>query len=80
MPCFCSIQELRSELDRLLILKIGSPQLELYQPHTSNQTPESKLMQAIIDLITREDTTEQAVSLLCSFSEHMYVLCYLVFV
>ena len=48
---FCP-QELRIELDRLLAYKVTHPGASCWQP----QDKEGVLLQAIIDLITTEDT------------------------
>ena len=51
---------MRQQLDSVLQQKIASPGMELYTPHTSNPPPSSRLIQAIIDLITTEDYSWQA--------------------
>ena len=53
------MQEMRQQLDEVLKQKIATPSMELYTPHSSTPSPSSQLIQAIIDLITSEDYSEQ---------------------
>lgn len=61
LHCMCDYvsQKMRRQLDLVLQQKIAQPRLELYNPDRSSDSPNSKLIQAIIDLITREDYSEQ---------------------
>ena len=52
-------QELRRQLDATLQQKIAQPRMELYTPGSHAPSPSSQLIQAIIDLITTEDYSEQ---------------------
>ena len=52
-------QELRHQMDTILKQKIANPKLELYCPHGRTLSPTSKLIEAIIDLITTEDYSKQ---------------------
>ena len=56
-----SFQDLRRQLDVTLQQKIANPRMELYTPssHHSAPNPSSQLIQAIIDLITSEDYSDQ---------------------
>ena len=50
---------MRQQLDNVLQQKIANPTTELYTPHVTDPPPSSRLIQAIIDLITTEDYTRQ---------------------
>ena len=50
---------MRQELDVVLKQKVAKPRLELYDPCHPDSSPTSKLIQAIIDLITQEDYSRQ---------------------
>ena len=52
-------QELRHQMDAILKQKIANPSLELYSPHGHTLSTTSKLIEAIIDLITTEDYSQQ---------------------
>ena len=52
-------QELRHQLDALLKQKIANPSMELYTPQNGRPSPSSQLIEAIIDLITTEDYSQQ---------------------
>lgn len=56
-----SFQDLRRQLDVTLQQKIANPRMELYtlSSHHSAASPSSQLIQAIIDLITSEDYSDQ---------------------
>ena len=53
------LQEMRQQLDSVLEQKIATPSMELYTPHTPTPSPSSRLIQAIIDLISVEDYSKQ---------------------
>ncbi len=46
-------------MDTILKQKIANPSMELYCPHRRTLSPTSKLIEAIIDLITAEDYSKQ---------------------
>jgi hypothetical protein len=46
-------------MDAILKQKIANPSMELYSPHRRTLSPTSKLIEAIIDLITAEDYSQQ---------------------
>ena len=50
---------MRHQLDLLLQQKVAQPRLELYNPLRASDSPTSQLTQAIIDLITQEDYSQQ---------------------
>jgi len=53
---------MRQQLDAALLEKVAQPRMELYSPHNTGRSdafPTSQLIQAIIDLITQEDYTQQ---------------------
>ena len=52
-------QKMRQQLDLVLQQKVAQPRLELYNPRAQNPSPTSQLTQAIIDLITQEDYSQQ---------------------
>ena len=52
-------QELRYQMDSVLKQKIANPTMELYNPHNRRSSPTSQLIEAIIELITTEDYSQQ---------------------
>ena len=46
-------------MDAILKQKIANPSMELYDPHNGSLSPTSQLIDAIIDLITTEDYSQQ---------------------
>ncbi len=50
---------MRKQLDSVLKAKVAQPRMELYNPQNPNAPATSQLIQAIIDLITTEDYTDQ---------------------
>jgi hypothetical protein len=46
-------------MDAILKQKIANPLMELYCPHRRTLSPTSNLIEAIIDLITAEDYSQQ---------------------
>lgn len=58
VPCSL-LQELRHQMDAILKQKIANPSMELYDPHNGSLSPTSQLIDAIIDLITTEDYSQQ---------------------
>ena len=54
-----SFQELRYQMDAILKQKIANPSMELYDPSNGSLSPTSQLIDAIIDLITTEDYSQQ---------------------
>ncbi len=50
---------MRKQLDSVLQQKVARPSMELYNPRSPRASPTSQLIQAIIDLITREEYTQQ---------------------
>ena len=46
-------------MDAILKQKIANPSMELYCPRGHTLSPTSKLIEAIIDLITTEDYSQQ---------------------
>ena len=52
---------MRQQLDSVLQQKVAYPRMELYNPlqYQASALPTSQLIQAIIDLITREDYSDQ---------------------
>lgn len=50
---------MRRQLDSVLQQKVAQPRMELYSPVYPDSSPNSQLIQAIIDLITKEDYSHQ---------------------
>ena len=50
---------MRHELDLVLDQKVANPRMALYEPAQRSGSPVSQLIQAIIDLITKEDYSHQ---------------------
>ena len=61
---------MRSQLDIVLQEKIANPNMILYSPLSPSLSPCSRLIQAIIDLITSEDYTQQEERL--TQGKHLY--------
>lgn len=53
---------MRKQLDTVLQQKVAHPHKELYNQYDRHPSPTSQLIQAIIDLITREDYTQQVMN------------------
>ena len=62
------LQKMRRQLDSTLREKVAYPRAKLYDPTNRDPSPNSQLIQAIIDLITKEDYSQQV-----SVSVYMHV-------
>ena len=59
------MQDMKLQLDQVLQRKVAKPSMELYDPNNPNAFPTSQLIQAIIDLITKEDYSGQVCVCAC---------------